>query len=120
MARLNRKDFRKKEHHALNVNIRLQRVSKEKPTEEEIEEVFNTINDTGRTPKGWKFAAIRWTHSASGTRGWRDGNIRDLTRGQFQYVLQDMIDNGLRIGIDRKRAKVGDAYAWEIEIALEY
>jgi hypothetical protein len=116
MAKIRRREFRKQEHHALHVNIRLQ-FTGEKPDEETVEDVFNRIHETGRVPKGWKFAIIRWTHSQSGSGGWREGNIRDLTRGQFQYVLQDMIDNGLRIGIVRKR---GQADVWEIEIALEY
>lgn len=113
MARLNRRDFRKKSQHALHTNFRLQKIGK-KPTREEVETVFERILETHRIPKGWKLAAIEWTHAKGGTRGWREGSIRDL--GQFDYVMDFLLDD-MRIGIDRAKSK---GEVWEIEIAMEY
>ena len=114
MAKITRGEFRKRSHHSLNVNIRL-RTRGMKPTKANVEEVLETILDRGRVPKGWEFAMIRWTHSRTGTTGWRRGTIQDL-HGQFELVIPDLLEN-LRIGVDRAKSG-GDV--WEIEIALEY
>ncbi len=114
MARISRRDFRRREQHALHTNFRLQKTGA-KPTEEEVEDVFERIRDTHRVPKGWKLAAIEWTHAKSGSRGWHTGTMRDL--GQFDYVMEYLLENGMRIGIDRAKSK---GNVWEIEIAMEY
>lgn len=117
MAKIRRRDFRKKEHHSLHVNIRLQITSDEKPTMDEAQEYFDEMHDTGRVPRGLKMAAIQWTHARGGTRGWIEGSVRDVFGGNFDQVMTDMIENGIQIGIDRVRRKKG---VWEIEFALEY
>jgi hypothetical protein len=114
MARINRRDYkRKKSQHALHTNFRLQKIGT-KPTRKEVEEVWERIKETHRVPKGWKIAAIEWNHSKSGTRGWIEGSLKDLT--QFDTVM-DFLEENMRIGIDRAKSR---GEVWEIEIAMEY
>lgn len=84
---------------------------------DEAQEYFDEMHDSGRVPKGLKMAAIEWTHAKGGTGGWISGSVRDVFGGHFDAVMQDMIDNGIQIGIVRKKGK---SNLWEIEFALEY
>lgn len=114
MARISRRDFRKAEQHALNVNVRL-RTRGTKPTRAEVRSVLTEIQESGRVPAGWQVAMIRWTHAKSGTGNWRKGNVKDL-RDNFGDVIEYLLEN-MRIGVDRAKSR-GDV--WEIEIAMEY
>jgi hypothetical protein len=114
VARIRRGEFRrKKSQHALHTNFRLQKIGA-KPTRKEVENVFERILDTHRIPKGWKLAAIEWSHTKDGSRGWHEGSMRDL--GQFDQVMEYLLEK-MRIGVVRGKSK-GDV--WEIEIAMEY
>lgn len=113
MARRRSSEYRRQSQHALHTNIRLQKIG-DKPTKAEVRDVMQSILDRGRVPKGWRFAMIEWTHAKSGTTGWREGSLSDLT-GPFELVMNRLISS-MRIGIDRAKSG-GDV--WEIEIATE-